>query len=299
MKRVLVTGAKGFIGRHAVPLLLARDYEVHAVSSRFSSQAADGISWHQADLTNADSAAALITRVRPTHLLHFAWNVVHGVFWTSFDNIRWVQASLHLLQAFEKNGGERAVVSGTCAEYEWSGGYCSENRTPYLPATLYGAAKLSLHVLLDAFSRQAGISTAWGHIFLLYGPDEPPKRLVASVITSLLRKESIRCSHGEQIRDFLYVKDVADAFVALLDSNVTGPVNIVSGTPTSLREVVDRIAERLGGRELVQYGALISDEPLVLLGDSRRLNIEVCWIPKYSLEDGIQETIEWWRSRCP
>ena len=72
-------------------------------------------------------------------------------------------------------------------------------------------------------------------IFFLYGPHEPPGRLIPSVIQALLKGEFARCSHGRQIRDFLYVEDVAEAFVALLDSDITGPVNIASGSPTPRR----------------------------------------------------------------
>lgn len=296
MKKVLVTGASGFIGRHCLPFLATRGYEVHAISIK-AEDARPGIRWHTADLLVPSVARELIAEIKPTHLLHFSWYTEPGKYWTSPENLRWVEASLELLQAFAVQGGTRVVVAGTCAEYDWRYGYCSERITPLLPATLYGVCKHALHLMLEAFSAQAGVSSAWGRIFLLYGPHEHPDRLVSSVIRSLLKGEPARCSHGDQIRDFLHVEDVASAFVALLDSTVTGPVNIASGKPVDVKQVVNTIADNLNARDLLQLGARpeSENEPPLLLADVSRLRNEVHWHPKYDLHKGIEQTIDWWK----
>ncbi len=229
MTRVLVTGASGFIGRHALPLLVGRGYDVHAVTRTDLRPAAmDGVRWHRCDLLDGAQSDAVVDEVRPTHLLHFAWYATPPDYWTSPDNLAWVEASLHLLRRFAQLGGERAVLAGTCAEYDLAHGYCSEELTPLRPATLYGASKHALQVV----SARAEFSTAWGRIFFLYGPAEHPSRLVASVIRALMQDHVAPCSHGRQVRDFLHAQDVASAFVALLDSEVEGPVNIASGFPS-------------------------------------------------------------------
>ncbi len=153
MKRVLLTGATGFIGRHCLPLLLARDYEVHVVSSKPPSENIYDITWHQADLLNLEQVANLMAGVQPTHLLHFAWFTMPGKYWNSLENFHWVQASLNLLQAHLQHGGYRVVMAGTCAEYDWRYGYCSELVTPLSPATAYGICKHSLQLMLDAHGR--------------------------------------------------------------------------------------------------------------------------------------------------
>jgi len=297
MKKVLITGATGFIGRHCLPLLSERGYEVHAISTRGSLDASSDIHWHKVDLSNSLQLRDLMADVMPSHLLHFAWYAVPGKYWTSLENIRWVQSSLELLQAFVANGGERAVMAGTCAEYDWRYGYCSEKVTPLAPSTLYGTCKHSLQIMLDSLSKQTGLSSAWGRIFFLYGPYEHQDRLTSSVIRSLLMGERARCSHGNQIRDFLYVRDVADAFVALLDSSVEGPVNIGSGRPVVLKNIIQKISDKIINRDHIEFGAVpvSSDDPPLLLADVRRLTKEVDWEPKYSLDQGLDETISWWR----
>jgi nucleoside-diphosphate-sugar epimerase len=300
MNKILITGATGFIGRHCLPTLSARGYEVHAVSTngsidnRFNSD----VRWHKVDLLDSDSLWNLMSKVKPSHLLHFAWYAVPGKYWTSLENLRWVQASLDLLQAFILHGGKRAVMAGTCAEYDWRYGYCSERTTPLAPSTLYGTCKHSLQIMLDSAAEQTGLSTAWGRIFFLYGPNENPNRLVSSVIRSLLLGEPALCSHGNQIRDFLYVQDVADAFVALLESDVEGPVNIASGRPVVLRDIILKIARKLDRQNLVRFGAIQAPEndPPLLIADVSRLANEVGWIPNYDLDRGVDQTISWWRS---
>ncbi|MBV9773458.1 MAG: NAD(P)-dependent oxidoreductase [Gemmatimonadetes bacterium] len=299
MKRVLLTGATGFIGRHAVETLLARGYEVHAVASPTGATPSAGVTWHRGDLLDPGTAGRLAAEVRPSHLLHFAWYVEPGAFWTSPENLRWVGATLELLRAFRESGGARAVLAGTCAEYEWGHDVCTEGATPLAPATLYGACKHAVREAGSAYARQSGLSLAWGRIFLLYGPHEPPGRLVSSLATSLLKGEPAACSRGTQLRDLLHVQDVADAFVALLGSGVEGPVNVGSGTPVAVSEVAVELGRAAGRPELVRLGALPDrpGDPPRLCADVSRLRDATGWRPRYDLAAGLGHTVEWWRAR--
>jgi nucleoside-diphosphate-sugar epimerase len=314
MKKVLLTGASGFIGRHCLhALATANNFdEVHAVSTReapdnfarellsdFDPIAASSlVRWHKANLLSVDEVERVLAQVQPTHLLHMAWYAEPGKYWTSPLNEEWVRASTRLFRAFAEQGGERVVAAGTCAEYDWSGdGYCSERETRLAPATLYGKCKHVLHETLESLAHASGMSAAWGRIFFLYGAHEHPQRLVASIIRALLRDEPARSTHGEQLRDFLYVQDVADAFVALLETDVRGAVNIASGEVVSLKSVIQRIAEKLNRQHLIQLGALPAspNEPKLLSADVSRLRDEVRWSPRYTLDAGLDATISWWR----
>jgi len=150
-------------------------------------------------------------------------------------------------------------------------------------------------MMMTASCKEAGLSSAWGRIFFLYGPHEHPKKLVSSVALSLLKDRPAYCSHGKQIRDYLYVQDVAEAFIALLESEVQGPVNIASGSPTALKDIIIKIAKKLNREDLVQLGALSAnpDEPDFLVGDVGRLSKEVGWRPKYNLDYGLDRAINW------
>jgi nucleoside-diphosphate-sugar epimerase len=284
VSRVLVTGASGFIGSRVVPLLEARGHEVVAVASR-----------DECDLLAAGAAEELCARVRPQLLLHLAWYAEHGSFWTSPENLRWVDATLRLLRAF---GGRRAVVAGTCAEYLWGADdVLREHETPLEPATLYGAAKHGTHVVARALARQEDFELAWGRIFFLYGPGEHPGRLVSSVARGLLAGERVATTPGTQVRDFMHVDDVAAAFAALLDSEVAGAVNIASGEGVAVREVIELVARAAGRPELVDFGAreLAAGEPASVVADIARLRDEVGFVPRTELAPGLAATVESWR----
>jgi nucleoside-diphosphate-sugar epimerase len=198
MSRVLVTGGSGFIGSHALRPLVDAGHEVHALSRRPAlANAPAGIVWHDSDLL-ADPGA-VVSEVGPERLLHLAWYTEHGRYWNSLENLRWVEATLALMRAFAAAGGERAVLAGTCAEYEWGGaGPCVEGQTPLRPATLYGVAKRATCALVEAAAPELGVDVAWGRIFFLYGPGEDDRRLVASVASALARGERAPTGSGTQ-----------------------------------------------------------------------------------------------------
>lgn len=296
MKRILVTGASGFLGPHCLAALAARGWnDIHAVS-RTARSAAD-VTWHACDLLNPGAVSKLMRSARPTHALHLAWCTTPGEYWTSPDNLLWITASIALLEEFARAGGVRFVGAGTCAEYEWShGSVCSETATPLAPQSPYGAAKHALQLLVSRLGSVLGLSTAWGRIFFPYGPYEHQERLVAYVIRSLLAGAPALCTSGDQIRDFIYAGDVAEAFAVLLESNFNGPVNIASGEPVAVKAVVGEIALQLGKTNLIRFGArtIPATEPAILTADVRRLQTELGWQRRATLSAGITASIAYW-----
>jgi nucleoside-diphosphate-sugar epimerase len=297
MSSVLVTGASGFIGRQCLPILLAKGYDVHALSRRQPATSPRGVTWHDLELLRPGAPTEIIHQVQPNFLLHLAWYAAPGKFWEARENIDWVHASLELLSAFAANNGKRMVAAGSCAEYQINAGECLEEKTPLLPSTLYGTCKCAFGRILDSFSRQTEISSAWGRIFFLYGPYEHPSRLIAYVVQSLLRAAPAICSDGRQVLDFMHVEDAASAFVALLESKIQGPVNIGSGRPVEVRDVLQEIGVQLGRSELIRLGEREStSEVSCIWANVDKLTREAGWKPRYDLASGIKQTIEWWRN---
>ena len=297
--RVLVTGATGFIGRQVVDVLVGTGHDVEAVARR-AGRSRNGVRWHEADLLKPESVVEVVQAAGADRLIHLAWYAVPGAFWSAPENERWIDASLRLLRAFGEHGGRRAVVAGTCAEYAWGEQPLNERDTELAPRTLYGACKAATYIAAEALAAQIGLSLGWGRVFFLYGPGEPPGRLVSGLIGDLLAGDPARTTEGRQRRDFLHVQDVAEAFVALLLSEVSGPVNIASGEAVAVRDVTTLIAESVGALERVQFGALQPrpDDPAVIEGDPRRLCKEVGFRPAIGLAEGISSTVEWWRARA-
>jgi nucleoside-diphosphate-sugar epimerase len=313
--RVLLTGAGGFIGRHALDVLLEENHEVHAVCRDVRKLPREAIA-HELDLLHPGAVETLARELQPTHLLHLAWYAVPGAFWSAPENERWIDASLRLLRAFGEAGGTRAVLAGTCAEYAWGEALLREQATglepatalesatpempatPLEPATLYGACKHATHIAAKAVAEQLNVSLAWGRVFFLYGPGEARGRLVGDVARALLAGEDFPTTDGRQLRDFMHVRDVASAFAQLLEADLCGPINIASGAPLAVGDLVRLIAAQTGDIERVRFGALERrpGEPDSIVADVARLGGELGFTPAIELQAGVADTVAWLRS---
>lgn len=293
--RILLTGASGFVGRQALAALAESTHEVHAVS-RQPLQNSGGVIWHKADLLR-DAPLAIIEAVQPDCVLHLAWCVEHGKFWTDPANTDWAVATLKLAQASAVSGVRRFVGAGTCYEYDWpADGACNELATPIRAHTLYDETKDACHRALATLASDAGMSFAWARLFFLYGPYENPGRLVSSVARALLRGEEARCSAGLAIRDFMDVRDAGAALAALASSNVEGPVNIASGAPVSVADLVRRLAQLVERSNLLRLGAIPdrAGEPPRIVADITRLKTEVGFAPAHDLDSGLRHALSFW-----
>ena len=294
-KKILLTGASGFIGSYVFDELLRRGYEVHAVAHSGKLSEKDCLTVHQLDLLDAAAVESFMARERFTHLLHFAWYVgleahVHNL------NMSWLTTSLHLLECFANWGGKHFLGVGTCAEYEYKYGFMREDETPTNPGTLYGDGKNSLYRMARIYCAKNGLRFQWLRPFNCFGyGDKRSFRLIPSVIASCLRGEDVRISHCLNYKDFLYIKDTARGIVDVFESELTGAVNICSGKPVQLRTIVEEIAKFTDLRGKILWGALPgAPKHEILVGDNSKL-CSIGWKQKYDLESGLKETIQEWK----
>jgi nucleoside-diphosphate-sugar epimerase len=300
-RRVLVTGASGFIGRRTLAPLAERGFEVHGAGrgSKAPAGAPGEVAWHSADLLDASSRRALVESVGASDLLHLAWYAEPGAFWAAAENALWVAATVGLVDEFAAAGGTRATLAGTCAEYDWSAPQPLAENARLAPATFYGVCKDATRRVAEGLAERAGIELAWGRIFFLYGPAEHPARLVAAVARALVAGQRAPTSAGGQRRDFLHADDVAGAFAALVASDVSGAVNVASGEAVAVGAVVRAIADAAGRPDLLDIGAIERrpGDPDAIVADVRRLRDEVGWSPRIGLADGLAATVDWWRAQ--
>ena len=279
-ERILLTGATGFIGRHIPTLLAARGYDVH-VTARGAAPESAGITAHALDLLRQEEAQRLIKDIRPAIIIHTAWYVAHGRFWTAPENTDWLEASTALAAYAAEAGTRRFVGIGTCAEYATDAGddaYPWPETRPIAPATPYGEAKAAFaRRLAEIAEGRAHFSHAWARLFHLFGPGENPARLVPSIILALSEGREAQCASGRPVRDFISAQNAAAAIAALAASDVTGPVNIGSGAPISIANMARLIAEIAGRPYLLRLGALADrpNEPPYMVAHTGRLRREV------------------------
>ena len=150
MKNILVTGASGFLGTQVLKHLNRNGYCIHAIG-RNKSPLNDncGVHWHSIDLLDSVETRKLLRLVRAEGLIHLAWETEHSIYWNSPNNLNWVEASLSLARDFAFYGGERIVIAGTSAEYEWGSLFdLNERKSTIAPSSLYGKSKNDLNRLL-------------------------------------------------------------------------------------------------------------------------------------------------------
>jgi nucleoside-diphosphate-sugar epimerase len=287
-ERILVTGASGFIGQHMPALLHARGFETH-ITARGTLPETAGITAHGVDLLRQDEAQRLIKDLRPAIIIHTAWYVAHGRFWTAPENTDWLEASTALAAYAAEAGTRRFVGLGTCAEYATEAGddaYPWPETRPIAPATPYGEAKATLARRLSEMAEaRARFSFAWARLFHLFGPGENPARLVPSIMLALREGREAQCASGRAVRDFISTHNAAAAIAALATSDITGPVNIGSGAPISIAAMARLIAEIAGRPYLLRLGALPDrpNEAPYMVAHTGRLRREVGFTAPVSL----------------
>jgi nucleoside-diphosphate-sugar epimerase len=279
---VLVTGAAGFVGWHVVRALQQRGSEVVALRRE------------DLDYRDAHAVEEVLRAAAPTSLVHAAWRLAPGsAFLDDPGNCEEREASLRLFELARSAGCRRVVGLGTCLEYEFSDGPVAED-APLRPLNTYASSKAELFAKGQA---ALGDSFTWARIYYPFGPREPSHRFVPSVVNSLLRGERIATTAGTQLRSFLHVEDAGNAIASLALADAAGAFNVGSPDAVPIRDAVERIAEAVGRPDLLDIGARPQrpGDPEVLWPDTTRLQTEVGWRQKWTLDEGIADAVAWWR----
>ncbi len=289
--RVLVTGATGFIGRHLCRKLVELGVATHGLS-RSASEATvpGGVIPIAADVTQRKDVVEALEQLRPSHVLHLAAAGVNQPFLEETLQVN-VGGTLNVLEASQAVQVQRFVQVGTCYEY---------TADPDQAST-YAASKLKSWRTWHAYVTAHPMETAALRLFHVYGPAQPATGLIASAILAALRGERFEMTPGEQERDFVYIEDVVEALVAALTMSLSGveTYDVGTGSGCSVRSVVRRIFEKVGGEGEVLVGALPyrSREIMRLVANPRPAARDLAWQARTNLETGLTLTIDWQRQQ--
>ncbi|MFT6556170.1 NAD-dependent epimerase/dehydratase family protein [Sneathiella sp.] len=295
LKKCLVTGATGYLGRHVMSRLLNEGYDVLAVGRTAAPQVSvrNGLTYFELDLQDTDAVSEFLAAHKPGHLVHLAWEATPGKFWHSPDNFNWVSASAHLLKNFVEAGGERAMLAGSCAEYKWGAAPLHEERSPRHPKTYYSASKCAFHDMAQVIAKD--ISVVWGRVFFPYGPDEAAAKLVSHIYSTIKNDEIPMFQIPDRAIDLIHVADVATAFSRVLASDLEGAVNIGSGVAMLPDEIALTCASALGKQDLIpalQKRASEVTASVSVLGDIQRLQSVLNDADIRSFEQGLKSYLE-------
>lgn len=296
-RRILITGAGGFVGAATTRAALAAGHEVHALVRRPGAARLAGLPGalhiYAADLSDSDAVTTLLHETRPEIVIHSAWEGVGGALRAGdiqFENIR---TTLSLVDAATSAGATKFVGIGSQAEYGRFDRRISEDDLPQ-PTMLYGAAKLSANHLARQRTREAGIGFAWLRLFSVYGPGDNPNWLIPSVAASLMRGVAPKCTLGTQKWDYLHIDDVATGtLAAAVTDNATGVFNLSSGAPVAVRTIIERLRDLAASGLDLNFGDIPfgSDQIMHLEGDNSRLKNATGWAPRIDALEGLADVV--------
>ena len=304
-KRYFVTGATGFLGSFLVRRLICEGHDVsvmvrepQSASSRELMTLLPTLHIVQGDLDNLDPLGDVLREMRPDAILHLAWNGIDALARNSTGQlIQNVQSTLTLLDLCRSSGCPVFAGFGSQAEYGIADGVLHED-SPCRPITAYGVAKHALSELALKFGEITSTRVLWFRIFSAYGPHDHPNHLLPSLITSMLRGTCPPLTAGEQTWDYLYAEDAVKGILAALNAvDACGIFNLASGQQYSLRHVIESVRDLVDSSIHLKFGELPyrRDQVMMLAGSVDRLRDATGWRPEVSLEEGLKETVAWYR----
>lgn len=256
---VLLTGATGFVGRQVLRALVARGIRIRTVvrdgkQSLLAPLAAIESVVTTPDLfaENADWWTAVCKGIDT--VIHIAWYAEPDKYLQSSKNFDCLIGTLQLAKGAAQAGVRRLIGTGTCIEYDLTGGMLSVD-TPLRPLTPYAEAKATTFTALSQWLPRQSVEFAWCRLFYLYGEGEDARRLVPYLREKLTAGESAELTGGSQIRDFLDVTEAGQMIAQTALGKEQGPVNICSGIPITIRQLAEQIADEYGRRDLLKFGA--------------------------------------------
>jgi len=294
-KKVLITGAEGFIGRHLIDALLGYRTEIHGIYFKKLNKNISGkVFWYKVDIRNKEKLRQLVQKIKPDFIFHLAALLVKGDKPKEINQI--IETNLvgtsNLLQALEGIKFSKLIFLGSGDEYGQNKAPFRETQTP-LPQSAYAFSKTAAVNLCLTYSRTLNYPIVALRPSVVYGPGQKSKMFIPSLLNTLLKNKPLEISGGEQTRDFLYVDDLIKAILVAAMSNVKGEIiNIGNGKSYQLKVIIEKAKKLIGSKSKITFTPYRQKEIMNYSFNISKAKKLLNWQPHYTLDSGIEKTIE-------
>jgi nucleoside-diphosphate-sugar epimerase len=305
-RKVLLTGAAGFVGAVLARRLLRDGHEVHVVLKSSNRRPRldpifDDLRVHELDLRDESSVRATVMEVRPQVIFHLA---AHGAYPTQTDADGIIRTNFlgtwNLLRASAAVDYEVFVNTGSSSEYGFKD-FAMRESDLLEPNSYYSVAKCAQTLLCQHFAQVEKRPITTLRLFSAYGPFEEPSRLIPTLIQRCLDGQPLKLVSRDTARDFIYVEDVVDAYLSLEKlAQLSGEIiNIGTGVQSTVGDVVDAVLKHTGAQVECQWGAMPSRvwDAKIWVSDCTKSKRLLGWRPQTTLSDGLARTVAWTREQ--
>lgn len=304
MKKVLVTGAAGFIGACLVEDLVKENYDVSIIIRKTSNtwrlnKIIDKVRIYYCDITNKSELEEVARISKPEYIFHLA---TYGAYYFQNNDDLIIKTNImgtkNMVEAFSKVNYKAFVNVGSSSEY----GVKKENMKESFflePINIYGVSKAAATLYCNMVYKAQNKPIGTVRFFSVYGNYEDKTRLIPSVILACLKDKNPKLANGEAVRDFIYIKDVIEFLkLVVFTEKISGKIyNLGSGVQHSVREMTETIIKESGKKVKPMWGELEGrkSDTLKWQADMSLVKKELNWMPKYNLNQGVKESIKWFR----
>lgn len=303
MKRVLITGATGFVGSNLAHRLIKDGHDVHLLVRDGSTSfrlpyLQSGAHTHNVDLCQSESVEQVVAQVKPQWIFHLA---VHGAYSWQTDALSMVQANVvgtaNLVEACLKVGFEGFVNTGSSSEYGLKS-HAPEETEVCVPNSYYSVTKVAATQYCQYVARSRGAHIPTLRLYSVYGPWEEPNRFVPTLVVHALAQELPPLVAPETARDFIYIDDVVEAYLkaVAVTTGEAGPIyNVGTGEQVTIRQAVESARQVFQVDFEPLWGSMANHhwDTTVWVSDNRKVRSALGWRPTCSFADGLRRTAAW------
>ncbi|WP_297295698.1 NAD(P)-dependent oxidoreductase [uncultured Brachyspira sp.] len=267
MKKIIVTGITGSIGQYIVKPLNELGFNIYGIGTR--NIKSPNFNYINLNINDYQKLQNIFNDIKPEYLIHLAWDLSSGYFHSN-TNFDMITSSINILKYFKDNNGKKAIYIGTYAEYSFDNIPAKENDR-LNPTTVYAKCKNYLREIFELYCKNNNIDFCWARLFNTYGENDNNTRLFPYIINSLKNNIKVSVNHSQLEKDYIYAGDAAKILALIINSDITGTINICSGQGIKLSDLAIMIAEKLGKIDLLELNNFDTDEPLKTIGDNSRI----------------------------